>query len=51
MEENRQYFQPIVTNEGNDWVVQRSMSMVNVRYAQQTCYHVRMVANAGELPQ
>ena len=50
MEENQQDFQPSIVGKVKDLVVQRSTSMGNGPYAQQTSYHVNMVANAAELP-
>ena len=51
MEENQQYFQLIIINEGKDLVVRRNMSGVNGLNVEQAFYHVSMVSNATELPQ
>ena len=50
MEENQQDFQPIIVGKGRDLVVQRSTSMDDGPYAQQTSYHADKVANVVELP-
>ena len=50
MEENQQDFQPIIIGEWKDSVVQKSTSMDNGLYSQQTFYHEDKVANVAELP-
>ena len=51
MEENQQDSQPIIVGKGRDSVVQKSTSMDNGPYAQQTFYHDDKVANVIDLPQ
>ena len=50
MEENQKDFQPIIVGEGRDLVVQKSTSMDDGLYIQQTSYHEDKVANVAELP-
>ena len=50
MEENQQDYQPILVGGGKDSVVQKSTSMGNGLYAQQTSYHEDVATNAAELP-
>ena len=51
MEKIQQDFQPIIVGRVTDLVVRRNISTRDGLYAQQTSFHINIVANATELPQ